>query len=324
MSDLRPEFESQRKGKFKVDNKFEAILQKANQSLETIERDLIKDTKDNGQPLLIICYPPRSGSTYLAQLLVRTDRFNYISNFIARFWDAPYFAGLLEKKINLRSFEIINHIKNKYGVTDSVADPHEFGFFWNKWFAYKQATHRIQKINHDLKIFHQELIALKSLYDQPMFIKNGIVALNPALMSEIFTNIKFILIRRDPVFIAQSIFQARKDLYDDPAEFWSTRPSTYHEIKNLPVYDQIAYQIKDIYDDIYNDLDKAGADFFLVEYEDLAANPLECLSSLMSFLKMEIEFDDSFKTSIGSSEINQVYIDPNDFDELKKAISNIF
>ncbi len=221
----------------------------------------------------------------LAQMLARTKAYNYVTNYVARFWDAPYLAGLIERKINLRAQPFSSAIRSTYGVTCEPHEPHEFGFFWNKWLVFEDGTHRIDESrmpDSHVQQFRQELRALMSLYDQPFFIKSDLVGLNVSFFSRLFDDIVFVVLKRDPLFVAQSIYQARVQLYGDPAVYWSTRPSNRPDRSDLSPAEQIAMQIKGVYDDVYTGLQNAGARYIEVQYEALCRQPRQELACILS------------------------------------------
>lgn len=297
---LRPDFEAERKGRFAINYIFENILANANINLRSLEDELINSIVQQDKTIVIICYAPRAGSTFLSQLMVKSNEFNYITNFMARFWDAPYFAGLLEKELNIREIKLEQPFKSDYAITSSPNGPHEFGFFWNKWLPRKESTDIISINDFELssmKKFQREINAITSLYEKPLFIKNGLVGINVKLFYQLFNNVKFIILKRSPLFIAQSIYKARVEFYNDPSIFLSTKPSNFTKIKDLPIFDQIALQIKGIYNDIYNQLAQIGQEYFELNYEDLVENTKSELNDLIDYcggksdMPLSMEFD---------------------------------
>lgn len=220
--------ESSRLGRFAIDHAFEALLVRANHALEELEKQLVADRPASTQRTLVICHPPRCGSTLLAQLLARTRAFNYVTNFQARFWEAPYLAGLIEKRVGIRHMPFPEVIRSDYGVTEAPLEPHEFGFFWSRWLNFVGETHRVAPglmSSERIEGLRTELNALRSLYEMPFLIKNGVVGINVEFFVSLVPESVFVVLRRDPLFIAQSIYRARVQRYGDPSVYWSIRPS---------------------------------------------------------------------------------------------------
>lgn len=277
-----------RVGSFAPDDGFEALLAEANRAWAPLEAALIRDAPPPTHPLLVICYPPRSGSTLLGQLLARSGAFHYVTNFMARFWEAPYLAGLLEKRLGLRQAGLPAEVTSRYGVTESPLDPHEFGFFWNHWLTFQDGSHRIdldRMTPEKTAGLRQELRAIRALYDQPCFLKSDLVGLNPGFFHRHCEQVMFVVLRRERPYIAQSIYQARLDLYGRPDVYWSTRPSNgVHRRTDLSPAEQIALQVQGIYDDICHDLEAAGAAWIEVQYERLCEQPQHEVERLLGWI----------------------------------------
>ncbi|RMF53755.1 MAG: hypothetical protein D6746_15230 [Bacteroidetes bacterium] len=282
--------EPPRLGRFAIDHAFEALLARANHALEGIEQELVTERPAPSHRMLVICYPPRSGSTMLAQLLARTQAFNYVTNFQARFWEAPYLAGLIEKKIGIREMPFPEVIRSAYGVTMAPHEPHEFGFFWNRWLVFAGETHRVAPTlmpEEKTEGLRRELLALRSLYEKPFFVKSDLVGLNVEYFYRLMPDVVFVVLRRDPLFIAQSIYRARLQLYASSEVYWSTRPSNEaHRYVGSPE-DQIVLQINGIYNDIYNGLRQTGAPYIEVQYETLCRQPRKEVGRLLEFAGAE-------------------------------------
>lgn len=319
---LRKRESGHRLGQFAVDQAFERMLLEANEAWAPLEARLVAEAPPPRVPLLVICYPPRSGSTMLGQMLARTRAFNYVTNHMARYWEAPYLAGLIEKKIGLRQVPFPSEIRSAFGVTFGPTEPHEFGFFWNKWLVFEEGTHRIAEAlmpDKRVEAFRRELWAMMSLYDQPFFLKSDLVGLNAAYFGRMFNDIVYVVLKRDPLFVAQSIYQARMQLYANPAVYWSTRPSNRPDRPEHSPAEQIALQIKGIYQDIYRDLRTSGARFIEVQYEALCQNPVEELSRILFHVGLDESGlkDVEWRTNPG----NRLYLPRNIIQELVRALN---
>ena len=82
-------------------------------------------------PVTFIVGVQRSGSTFLNQLLINNFHFTYPNNLVARFWDTPFVGVALSKSLKL-SGEV--PFVSDLGYTEGINSPHEFGYFWKKWF----------------------------------------------------------------------------------------------------------------------------------------------------------------------------------------------
>ena len=275
--------EAPRLGRYAADEAFEALLRRGNDHLAPLEEELVRHAPRPAAPFVVLCGAPRSGTTLLAQLLARSRAFDYVSNFTARFWKAPYFASLLEQRIGLKQALFPNRIESEYGVTPQPNEPHEFGFFWNSWLRYEGDTHRIALRDMEpnrIDGLRSELWRLSSLSSLPFLIKNNIVGLNAAAAMRVLGDVRFVVVRRDPLFTAQSIYLAREEMLGSADPFWSLRPSGYAAMRSLDAPEQIAHQLAGIYEDIRCDLAEIGAPHVEIGYESLCRDPVAAVETV--------------------------------------------
>ena len=108
------------------------------------------------------------------------------------------------------------------------------------------------------------------------------------VLKEIFPDARYIYIKRDPLFVAQSIYLARKkNLSDIRAEWWSVPFPGYEQMAGSPVEQQIAHQVAQLQRLIEEDL-KGIDDNNIIELEYESLNLQSIRESLGSFLKATI------------------------------------
>ncbi len=278
--------EPKRRKQYQPNIKLEEILLRMNRLLAPLEREEVHKLPKSHLPVLFLCYAPRSGSTILSQLLARTGCFNYVSNFLARYWLAPYVGGLLERELKLRRDYGNISLESEFGVTKAFMDPHEFGFFWNQWLPVKNLTvltlQELKKI--DIKSLQREINALKALSDKPFFFKSGIAGMNAGFLAKNIPHSRFIVIKRKYPYIAQSLYQSRQKFYGSEKHWWSIKPTRYKTLYKKDVYDQISGQVVEIYRDIEQQL--KGRAHMTFWYEDICAHPHRILRNIFDFLSV--------------------------------------
>lgn len=270
----------------------ELFLDKFNFALADLECEYIAAQKQSDQPILFICGSPRSGTTLITQVLARSDLFNYPDNFVARFWRVPFIGLYVEKLIGLRNpmNRSEGSFESNFGRTTDVLDPHEFTYFWKYWLK-PDGNHDVfseSKFNEiDIEGLRQEMNAMISIHNKPMFFKNELILSNPGLMHKIFPNSYFVVIKRDILPNALSIFNARKRYCGSENEWFSTRSSNYEELIKQPVEVQIAGQINGIYDEIA----KQSLDFpdriINITYEELCDNPFKTILKIVQHIGLK-------------------------------------
>ena len=289
---------------------------------ELIPQEIVEPT-----PIFIIGLP-RAGTTVTYQLLANTDSAGYISNFLARFWETPVLGAVLEKGVRIRQGNRPDSFESSLGRTPGWNEPHEFGYFWDRWFGGLAGSHNVpaDKLEdlcaNDLR---REITSLELFWEKPVaFANNTWCTLQAAWLSQVFPEAVFVVCRRDPLYIAQSLYSARIDRHGDPNEWWSVKPRNYGELKSLPWPDQIAGQVRGLMDDMDNQISKIDDDRIISsQYAEFCRRPeglvdrLDDLIALPGFDTQELSSDVVCKIENRNSR----KIQPDAFQKLERAVS---
>lgn len=243
-----------------------------NALLAQLQDTLCSRTEGPKRPVLFIIGVPRTGSTFLTQVLVNHLHIGYATNFISRFWECPAVGALLQQQAHgLRGNWV--DASSRFGQTNGVFGPHEFGFFWRRWFAYGE-SHYVGEGTHGPRL-RSELGTLEAVFDAPVMFKNlAACGLHARWLAELLPTARFLLIRRDPYDTACSIRSARIDREGGEDNWFSVKPPTYPEIAALPMPEQIARQVLDIELHIADQLSEVSADRWAVlDYTELVQDP---------------------------------------------------
>lgn len=256
----------------------ELLLQEVNALLAPLEATETADLVRPQNPILFVVGAPRSGHTLLSQVLHSSGGFATPSNFVSRFWLAPYVAAMIERTLMTGQKEHLSNFQSSYGKTAGLSEPHEFGHFLRRWLPFRE-THKaeIEKIPEEKAAeFAREAAALEQAYGRILFLRNIVYGLNIQLLRHVFPRALFVVCRRNTLYQAQSILLARQKLVGSSDTWWSLRPPQYQQLKALPYPEQIAGQILCTYQEIESGL--AGADEGLwldIHYNDLCRQPRE-------------------------------------------------
>lgn len=308
---------------------FQALLEEVNKNIGSTEERFIQSMPENHTPILFFCMAPRTGSTIISQLLSLTGEFSYITNFTARFWDAPYFAMNLEKQLKIRDLQFSNSpetLHSQFGVTEKVWEPHEYGHFWKKYLPTLTTNFlKLQDIKtQQISQLKQEVWAMLSVYEQPFFFKNAQISLNPDVLSQIFPNAKFLVLKRDPFAIAQSILKVREEKMGSRLNWWSMKPSNYEAIiekyQKSPI-DQVVLQIKGIYQDIHYATENIREKCLTLHYESFCHNPPYYLGQIFKLLGHQPSSDWETKIPDQLQHRDKSYLSESDAARLKTKIS---
>ena len=275
--------EPRRLDQYRKDPDKEAQLAQMNERLAPLQSQLVAQFHQPQQPLVWIIGAPRSGTTLLSQLLARSDGYSYITNFVARFWKAPYLGAMIQQSIGLETDPSDLGLDSQLGVTSSWSGPHEFGYFWRRWFPFGE-THKLteeQLRKIDSKRLASELAAVESVTHKPLFMKNLTCGLQALWLAEAFPRSLFVLVRRDPVYNAQSLLRARQELYGDTTTWLSLRPPEYRSLVPLTPVQQVVGQVYFTLRDIQRSLGQLHENNWIeIGYEDLCRQPQELVKSI--------------------------------------------
>ncbi len=183
-------------------------------------------------PPVFLIGAPRSGTTLIYQWLTNVLDIDYVDNL----------NHLFPKNINfgkqLSNFIYRNKAHNTYssyfGRTQhlSLHAPSEAGDF----FSLSDYEKRVQALLHKNQ--------------KPWIFKNLTLSTQVNRLTQANPDAKFIVIKRDLLDTALSIYDARIALNIDKEAWWSAKPSSYYEIHSLPLHQRIIRQVIDLNTDI--------------------------------------------------------------------------
>ncbi|OGA36093.1 MAG: hypothetical protein A3G80_01080 [Betaproteobacteria bacterium RIFCSPLOWO2_12_FULL_62_13b] len=225
----------------------ERLLASVNELLRGVEDKLESVAEEPRKPTVFFVGVPRSGSTLTSQVLSSSGAFGYISNFIARFWMAPKLGIVLQQALKIIPGAVESGYHSEYGVTQGWAEPHEFGYFWNRWFdvgveVNKLTDEELQRV--DRAGLRRAVAAMEEAFGAPMLFKNETwCSFQINFLADLFPKSIFLVTEREPIFAAQSILMLRKKHLDSREQWLSMKPREYFELRHLPWWEQIGGQL---------------------------------------------------------------------------------
>lgn len=253
-----------------------------NQQLENLENNILLNGPLSSLPVLFIVGNQRSGSTLLSQILIRRYNVAYINNLIARFWQAPIVGTALFKSLPI--IEQNDKFVSNLGYTDGVSGPHEFGFFWKRFFPVNRLDGRVE--SNKFQELKSEVSGIQTLFNLPLLFKNIIFcSFQIKTLSRIFPNSLFLYSSRNIIDTAISTYEARFKLHGNYEEWFGLYPDNYNEIKNLPPIPQVMKQCSRAKEEIESQLDELPKDKYIeINYESLIQDTELSLMKLDDYL----------------------------------------
>lgn len=268
---------------YRRNDTLETLLDGLASALETSARP---DPRDPELPALFIVGPPRTGSTYCLQWLAASGAFTYPSNFIARFWTAPFVGAMIQEMIINPDFDHrgeFSDIRPQFldgesdvGKTKGMLAPSEFWYFWR---------HHLP-VDGDLGLdlsaatperyaaFRRELAHLCDVRGRPAVMKGKIVNHQISSFAAGFDKALFLFMDRDPLDAAWSLLKARRRIYGDERRWWSFRTPDYDQLVELPPLEQVVGQVQSIRKDVMSQLSELPTHRWLqLDYTELCTRP---------------------------------------------------
>ncbi len=218
----------------------------------------------------------RSGKALMHQVLNACLEVAWPTNLMARFWEAPVIGLRLSRILNL--FDSAMDFSSDCAVTKGVGGPHEFGYFWGKWFNNPEVRSRRGEalLDIDWEGLRNELWAMGNEVERPMIFQTFLPVLQRFdLFRAIQPNSLFIFLYRDLADVAVSILNVRKRRYGNPSMWWAVRPRNVEELLLLPPVDQISAQVRSIVDILAQARSEVPPENLLVtSYRRFCQNPM--------------------------------------------------
>lgn len=319
---LTEKINQERTNDFKRNIEQEELLEIINNNLLPAEKKLTKEFSSPSLPVIFIVGVPRSGTTLISQLIADHGGFSYISNFLAKFWETPYLGSIIERAAEIRQNKV--SYDSNYGNTFYLSEPHEFTYFWEKWFNKGQKVQflskkELNKINKEK--LRSEIAAIEAgCASGPVIFKNPYwTNLQINFLKEVFPNHIFINATRSPFYVCQSIVNARKKVRGSKEKWWSIKPKEYFEFKNLSWEEQIVRQVYYTKKHIEDSLDNLNSKRVLnISYKELCNNPSYFLDQIIKSAnyfgaeidnqvsQLDLEFNSRNKKKLTDNEYNKL------------------
>ncbi len=281
-------------------------------------------------PIFIIG-APRSGTTLIYQSLISHYDIGYPSNLIAKFWSNPLIGLSLQSSL-ISSWNYTSKFKSNHGYSkNSFLEPHEFGYFWQRWFDNTSSHYTPQNTAVSTKL-KSTIYQLLTISNKPWVFKNLTLGLKIKVLKKVFPDSKFIIVVRNPEIIANSLLNGRICRYNTKKQWWSLVPKEIDIIKRMPPHEQVVAQVYYSYKQIFDDSKIIGRNNIKhIVFEDFCKNPENYLESKLHdfYLKTTNHIPSSFKTKtcnnhITKDDIKSIknYIKHYNFRQIDKLFSN--
>lgn len=226
---------------------------------------------------------PRSGTTFLIQLITAAFNFAYLSNRHCRWFRAPVFM----EKLKPTPFGSCRNFKSEFGLIAGPHAPSECGLYWYRFLPRRPHTLSASDMDPDrLRSLWRAVNSMSTVVARPLIFKNLILSLRIPVLVEAFPNALFIVCHRSPADTAASILQAREQRFGTVHQWFSLIPANCWEMdETQDVFEQVTAQIRGTHDEIERARSALPGDRFIdVDYESLCGTPRNELQRIQDWL----------------------------------------
>jgi hypothetical protein len=263
----------------------------ANRLVQPFDRMLVRIHRDPTMPIVFIVGVPRSGTTLLYQLISAYLDVGYVSNAMARWWMVPVAAARVRSPLKTRHSS--PSLDSDLGRSEGPDGPHEFGWFWQFHLHHEESDDLDAEAlaARDFRVAKAELEGLAGYFNRPLILKALVhVPYKIAWLKAQFPQARFIWVHRDPIFVAQSILQAREDRFGDAKRWLSIRPRDVASWRSRTPCEQVAHQIVDVTAAIDRAFASLGpSEGLRVEYDALIRHPDAELRRIADFCGAKVQ-----------------------------------
>lgn len=264
-------------------DRLQGLLDRLATSLETAARPPREGPE---LPALFILGPPRTGSTYCLQWLAASGAFTYPSNFIARFWTAPFVGALAQDMLTDPVYDYQGELadvvprpiggSSEVGKTKGLLSPSEFWFFWRHHLPGDGdvGVDLLQATPEQFAAFRDDVARFADVRKRPAAMKGKIVNHQIVTFAEAFERALFLYMDRDPIDVAWSLLQARRRKYGDEGKWLSFKTPDHAALSKLEPTEQVMGQVQSVRRDVARGLASLPAHRWLrLDYLELCRDP---------------------------------------------------
>lgn len=227
-------------------------------------------------PLILVCGPPRSGTTLVYQTLVRHLHVGYMSNLTALFPRSPLLATRALKRFLGPS----NHTyQSYYGRTAALSGTNDALYLWDRWLG-KDRTHPPTSITDERgDAMRRFFDACDQDFGLPLVNKNNNLSLSAHLIAEKLPNVHFLCLTRSRIELAKSLYKARYDIHGSFAVPYGIhdadgRQRDEQSFDDADPVTSVCSQVLFLEDQSRQQQSKVGPErFWIISYEDFCRDP---------------------------------------------------
>lgn len=212
-----------------------------NRLLAGREQRLSQTAVSDVQPVILVVGAPRSGTTLVYQTLARYLDVTYFSNLTSLFPDAPLAGTKMFRWLPRRQSA---DFQNFYGQTAGLNGPNDGFSIWNQWLGNDRYVPRPDLTADEQSSMGRFFKVWCAVFGKPFLNKNNRNAACLDLLSRAIPQSSIVVVRRNPLLVAQSLINARHQVQGHKSVGWGL-----HSHSSDMTADPLAY-VDDVCDQV--------------------------------------------------------------------------
>ncbi len=254
--------------------------------LSPLERRRLRKLKDaerpnDPTPMLLMVGGPRSGTTIAYQLLVAHLPVSYTSCWVDAFAHSPITAGRLRRRWVL---DPPDTRENFFGSVRGMSGPSDAFAIWNRWFGEVRGVPDplTDEAEADMRSFFW---AWHQTFGRPLLNKNNRNTLAVTQLAQTLPAARFIVIRRNPIHVVQSLIVSRREVQGDVNAGWGLLSRDADPDKPMDYVDVVCEQVHEFQTELDRQLATVDpARVMNLNYRELCANPEQAIRDAFRLL----------------------------------------
>ncbi len=233
------------------------------------ENRFYRQAPKSKQPQIFVCGGPRTGTTLAAQVLIQNLPCSHFTNLTALFSRSPILATrvfgrwLKHPQEGLKSF---------YGRTTGLLGISDALNLWDRWLGKNRLCVPEYLDSNSAKAMQEFFAAWESAFELPLIAKCNNLNATAHLVADELDNSFFICLTREPLYMAQSLYEARLAIHGELGQPYGLSPAGCSSEDD--VLTSVCTQVQYHEELAQCQAERIGSErFWTIPYEQFCANP---------------------------------------------------
>jgi len=230
---------------------------------------------------IFILGAPRTGSTFLYQVMINYFGLSYLTNFTNKYFTKHPYIGTY---LSLPFMGKVNY-SSDYGKTNGLFGPSEASYIFRNWFG---GEHPSETKSCNI-LPGKEKSLIRTFKNKTIVTKNAWNCFRIWELVNLLPDIRFIWIKRNIMDSALSDLNSRYNR-GSPDIWNSATPANYKEIQKRPYWEQVVEQQHEYNRIIERDLKLYSKRYMVIQYENFYGNFNKIVNEISYFIRIRPNF----------------------------------